>query len=194
MIQDQYEEIFEVIFIIQGSVGVGYRLFNEIFYGMRIVMIKDKKIVSPINDYSCLYNKCSEFLYKPIDYVEALAIRKENFNTLMEDPMAKRIKSNITRSYKYVIQEPMHEHRDEMASKFENRIDYVDISAYGIGKIKVHNQIKKEKKLLDNDIDGVEEETMHNASNPNARIFKKVAQFESKVTSICYSLGAFAER
>ena len=35
-IQDQYEEIFEVIFITRGSVGVGYRLFNEIFYGVQI--------------------------------------------------------------------------------------------------------------------------------------------------------------
>ena len=34
MIQDQYEEIFEVVFITKGAVGVGYRLFNEIFYGM----------------------------------------------------------------------------------------------------------------------------------------------------------------
>lgn len=33
MIQDQYEEIFEVVFPTKGSVGVGYRLFNEIFYG-----------------------------------------------------------------------------------------------------------------------------------------------------------------
>ena len=78
-------------------------MFNEIFYGMRIVMLKDKKIVSPINDYSCLFNKCSEFLYKPIDYVEALSIRKENFNDLMENPLARKIKQNITRSYKYVI-------------------------------------------------------------------------------------------
>ena len=37
MIQDQYEEIFEVVFIQSGAVGVGYRLFNEIFYGLRIV-------------------------------------------------------------------------------------------------------------------------------------------------------------
>lgn len=157
-------------------------------------MLKDKKIVSPINDYSCLFNKCSEFLYKPIDFVEALSIRKENFNEQMEDPLAKRLKQNIMRKYKYVIQEPLHEHRDEMASRFENRIDYVDISAYGIGKVKVQNEIKKADKVLDNQIDGVEEETMHHASNPNARIFKKVGQFKSKVNSICLHLGAFSQR
>lgn len=83
MIQDQYEEIFEVIFITKGSVGVGYRLFNEIFYGMRIVMQANKKIISPINDYSCINNKCSEFLYQPIDKIEAYGIRKENFNEIL---------------------------------------------------------------------------------------------------------------
>ena len=103
MIQDQYEEIFEVIYITNGAVGVGYRLFNEIFYGMRIIMSVDRKIISPINDYSCLTNKCSEFLYKPIDYVEALAMRKENFNYIMQDPLAKKLKPEIARSYKYTI-------------------------------------------------------------------------------------------
>jgi len=86
-----------------GAVGVGYRLFDEIFYGMSIVMSKTKKIISPINDYSCLSNKCSEFLYKPIEYVEALAMRKVNFNILMKDPLAKSMKPDIARSYKYNI-------------------------------------------------------------------------------------------
>ena len=34
MIQDQYEEIFEVVYITKGAVGIGYRLFNEVFFGM----------------------------------------------------------------------------------------------------------------------------------------------------------------
>ena len=31
-----------------------------------------------------------------------------------------------------------------MASKFQNRIDYVNISAYGIGKVKVGGQIEED--------------------------------------------------
>lgn len=88
IIQDQYEEVFEVVFITTGSVGVGYRLFNEVFYGMRIIMTKQKRIIAPINDYSSLFNKSSEFLYQPIEKVEALAIRRENFNEIIEDPIA----------------------------------------------------------------------------------------------------------
>ena len=63
----------------KGTVGVGYRLFNEIFYGTKLQMSQEKKINSVINDYSCLYDKSSEFLYRPIDIVEALAMRKYNF-------------------------------------------------------------------------------------------------------------------
>jgi len=92
IIQEQYEEIFEVVFIIKGGVAIGYRLFSEIFYGRRIVMAKRKKIISVINDYSSLQDKCSEFLYTPIDRVEALAMRKENFNEVMRNSEGKKLK------------------------------------------------------------------------------------------------------
>ena len=38
-----------------------------------------------INDYSCLYDKCSEFLYRALDFVQAFAIRKQYFNEVMKD-------------------------------------------------------------------------------------------------------------
>jgi hypothetical protein len=85
-----------VFFIIKGSIGVGYRLFNEIFYGIRIVMNSNKKVISPINDYSCINNKGSEFLYTPIEDCVAYGIRKEYFNELLENPIAKRIRKKIT--------------------------------------------------------------------------------------------------
>lgn len=37
----------------------------------------------------------------------------------------------------------MHIHRNDVAVKFQNRIDYVDISAYGVGKVKVEQAAKK---------------------------------------------------
>lgn len=101
--QEQYEEIFEVTFIISGAMGVGYRLFNEIFYGVQIVMNNNKKTICPINDYSCIMNRVSEFLYKPIDMVEALAVRKDNFKELLEHPMAKKMLPAIKVNYTYQI-------------------------------------------------------------------------------------------
>ena len=137
MIQDQYEEVYEVVYIQKGQVAVGYRLFNEIFYGARMTIQKGRRGNSTINDYSCLYKKCSEFLYKPIDIVEGFAIRIGNFNKAMSQANAQLIRTNIVSSYKYLIQEPLHEHRDEMARKFKNRIDYVNINAYGAGKVNI---------------------------------------------------------
>jgi len=51
----------------------------------------------------------------------------------MSDPQAKKLKKEIAKSYKNNIQQPLQLHRYDMAGKFKTRIDYVDISAYGIG-------------------------------------------------------------
>ena len=54
LIQDQWDEIYEVVYIMKGSVGVGYRLFNESFFGVRLMMTPEKKISTGINDYGSL--------------------------------------------------------------------------------------------------------------------------------------------
>lgn len=66
-------------------------------------MTKTKKKVAPINDYSCITNKVSEFLYKPVDFVEALSMRKENFEKLMKNPVPLSIKKYIPLRYKKMI-------------------------------------------------------------------------------------------
>jgi len=83
LIQDQFQEVFEVVFICKGRVIVGYRLFREVFYAK--IMNK-----SPIvGDFSALKNKVSEFLYKPTERIDAFAIKKYNFNMIMKEPLAK---------------------------------------------------------------------------------------------------------
>ena len=67
MIQDRWDEIFEVIYVMKGSVGVGYRLFNETFYGVRILMTNEKKTSTGINDFGSLQNTCAEFLYSALE-------------------------------------------------------------------------------------------------------------------------------
>lgn len=34
IIQDQFEEVFELFYIMNGKVGVGYRIFNDVFLGI----------------------------------------------------------------------------------------------------------------------------------------------------------------
>ena len=80
MIQDQFAEVFEVLFIMKGKVGVGYRLFNEIFLGLAL---KERQVV---NEYAIIHNKVSEFLYQPIlENVDGLALRRSTFISLISD-------------------------------------------------------------------------------------------------------------
>lgn len=44
----------------KGRVGVAYRLFNELFFGLAL----QQRYV--INDYAMLRQKVSEFIYQPI--------------------------------------------------------------------------------------------------------------------------------
>ena len=85
MIQDQFAEVFEVVFIMKGKVGVGYRLFNEIFLGMAL---KERQV---INEYAIMQNKVSEFLYQPIiENVEAVSLRRSAFRKIIDDDYWKK--------------------------------------------------------------------------------------------------------
>ena len=58
-----------------------------------------------------------------------------------------------------------------MVKNFENRIDYVDIQAYGVGKVKIEDENTPERCQKVIEIDGLEGEQMLACSNPNARVF-----------------------
>ena len=73
IIQDQFQEVFEVLFVMHGSVVVGYRLFNETFYARSM----NQNVV--VGDFACLNNKVSEFLYCGKELVSGFAVKKEKF-------------------------------------------------------------------------------------------------------------------
>ena len=91
----------------KGKVGVGYRLFNEIFLG---VALYPKNV---INDYAMLRKKVSEFVYMPIiDNVEGLAMRKEHFVSLFKKPFWKKnFAKSWCRMYVSTIKKVVNEHR-----------------------------------------------------------------------------------
>ena len=64
---------------------------------------KVKGIYPVINDYQCMYNKCSEFLYHPIEIVESFAMRKFRFKELLKLKPAKHMRGEIILNYKYGI-------------------------------------------------------------------------------------------
>ena len=64
---------------------------------------KDKGTFPVINDYSAMSNKCAEFLYHPIDQVEAFAIRKYKFTAILKRKPARHMLSEISINYKFLI-------------------------------------------------------------------------------------------
>lgn len=76
-----------------------------------------------------------------------------------------------------------------MASKFENRIDYVDISAYGIGKVKVDHEEPKSDELEE-----LEDQTMGANNSTHSRVFAKICNLEESLNNIKYSISSLADR
>jgi len=56
-------------------------------------------------------NKCAEFLYHPIDIVEAFAMRSYEFYEVLQMKQAHHMKNEIKLNYKYSMQDPVQEHR-----------------------------------------------------------------------------------
>lgn len=74
-----------------------------------------------------------------------------------------------------------------MALKFQNRIDYVNLEAYGAGKVNI-NKYQDE----DSDEDNIDEFNLQSHTNTQARILNKIAGFEKKTDAIVDSLSMMA--
>ena len=93
-----------------------------------------------MNDFAIIHNKVSEFLYKPItEKLEGLGLRREVFRELTQNKFWKRTLKLQSKVYIKKIQKPLMDHREEMSKMFNNRIDYVDLSAFGVG-VEAQNQ------------------------------------------------------
>ena len=100
------------MYITKGTVSIGYRLFNSEFTA------KNFANNLTIGDFSLIYGKVSEFLYKAIGIVTGYAIRKENWEEIMSDKIGKHIMPKMCRIYIKKIREPVLLHRDFEACKF----------------------------------------------------------------------------
>lgn len=87
-----------------------------------------------LNDYALLRDRVSEFTYKTVaDSAEGLVMRKSNWTAIFKMPFFYK---NYARDWctKYIntIKKPVEEHRSLTAERFQNRIDYVELSAFGV--------------------------------------------------------------
>lgn len=89
LIQDQYQEVYEVLFVTSGSVLVGYRLFRETFWAK---LLQRRAIIGA---FPCMTNKVSEFMYKPVEVIHGFAIKKENFNGILQDRVGEGMEEKI---------------------------------------------------------------------------------------------------
>lgn len=105
----------------------------------------------------------------------------------MEDPITHRFKAFLANNYKYSIQEPLHEHREETALRFQSRNDYVDLSAYGVGKVKI-DQKQNMSELSESEVSTISDGHKQNS------ILKQVAGLEQSCQNIVLSLHAMAQR
>jgi hypothetical protein len=104
-IQDQYCEIFEVLFITHGAVAVGYRQFNEVYFG------KSLKSSMIVGDFDCIHGKVSEFLYRSIVQTRGFAMKKNTFNEIVDEKIGSKLKPRIDQKYQKTIREPLYKHR-----------------------------------------------------------------------------------
>jgi len=89
-----------------GKVGIGYRLFNQTFYGKSI------SYGTKVGDYDCSQNKVSEFLYTPITITKGFAVKKEHIVGLLKmGPMGKQLEAKIKIGYFEAIRKPLYQHR-----------------------------------------------------------------------------------
>ena len=181
MIQDQHSEIFEVFYIMKGNVGVGYRLFNEIFLGL---VLQRGRV---INDYALITSKVSEFLYQPIlENVEGFALRREHFNELLSDKIWRKCAIVWERIYLRHIQSKVREHREEKAEMFENRLDYCDMKAFGVG-------VDDEKKPSYNNFEDLDtDQNIINSFSGFGMLISELKKLDKVLTCCCYQLLAIA--
>lgn len=170
--------MFEVLFILKGRVGVGYRLFNEVFMGLAL---KERQVV---NDYAIIHNKVSEFLYQPlIDDVEGLIIDRSNMLKILQENFWKRFLPQWTRTYERKIQSIVVEHRREMALKFKNRIDYVDLGAFGMNTDESNNVTEIKLKQFN---------TMIEKYSGVGLLHYRLTLLEGHLNNVCYQILASA--
>ena len=69
----------------------------------------------------------------------------------MKEPLAKQLIQKIKKNYVCKVRNPLIAHREIEARKFKTRIDYVDLSAFGVGVTTDDiDRSKHELKMIEN--------------------------------------------
>lgn len=77
VIYDEEDEVLEMYFVMNGSVGVGYHLFQQPLEKPRYTLVKQLEMNVAFGDFYLFNYRKSEFLFIAVTHVEAFAISRE---------------------------------------------------------------------------------------------------------------------
>ena len=134
-----------------------------------------------------MFNKVSEFLYKSHEVILGFAIKKESFMQIIEDHIGKRMIGNIKTGYQRNIRDVVHQHREITARKFQSRVDYVDLSAFGVNyNFDDVDRFAEGSKQIAEEIDKY--------SNKYGRLIHRLTYLDRKLHYYQYCLSAMTDR
>lgn len=185
VVYDEEDEVPEVYFIMEGNIGVGFRIPGKDTNNIKL--IKYFKDDSFICDYYVCHNKRSEFVYQSVRETKVFAIQrkflKEVFKVHTE--IAAKIKAESIVRYSKFIREPIH---------FQRRKEIEDInkkSAYRIIKIEDKKEAtqpfdidtyQKANTYLQNDLEGASISELHTILKKKVdSINEEMSQFSGKI-------------
>jgi len=126
-------------------------------------------------------------LYGVRETITGFAIKKEKFMQILEDNIGQHLVSRIKKNYVSNIRNYIQQHREIQARKFQTRIDYVDLSAFGVG-VEFDDQ--------DHFREGCEEieRRIKTYSSRFGPLVQRLRQLDDVVTKFMYQLIVLAER
>lgn len=130
LIYDEEDEVSEMYFIIEGTVGIGYYIFSQGLsktqYKLGIYM-KDNSFIC---DYYVCNNKKSEFIFISVSEVKAFALSKRFLlqQIFVKYPeIAADIKEQSFNRYKKNIKSRLIKHRNEHLEEVNKKSSYKNI-------------------------------------------------------------------
>ena len=143
IIYDEEDEVPEIYFIMEGNIGVGFRIPGRDTNNIKL--IKYFKDDSFICDYYVCHNKRSEFVYQSVRETKVFAIQRKFLKEVFKihSEIAAKIKAESITRYAKFIRDPIHFQRRK---EIEDKIILIFVK-YNLYKIKIKIINKNTKRM-----------------------------------------------
>lgn len=126
------DEVDEVLFVCSGEYGVGYTLNNQQYLSVKIGQ------KSVIGDYSVIFHKRSEFLYKALTDMDCYGMRKNRLYQLFDKykEYSTKIKKKITARYNETVRKNVLDHKEETIEQIKriNKFEFTNHISLNLGE------------------------------------------------------------